>query len=168
MPVGLNKIPTMTEKDKDRFLSRILFTENPNKCWLWGGSFDKYGYGQFHLNASYKKKKTLKATRISYYIHNNIDPLGLCVCHKCDNPKCCNPNHLFLGTNRENIKDRDLKSRQAKGEKAASSKLKESDIKDIREKYMTNGTSWRKLAREYGVHNRTIGKILHSNTWNHI
>jgi hypothetical protein len=158
----------MTEKDIVRFWSKVAITHNSNDCWFWTAGKSWNGYGLFYIGVNGRGTPLFRANRIAYFIANKVDPSEKIVLHKCDNPSCCNPNHLSLGTIGENMKDRDLKGRQAKGEKSGMSKLKESDIKNIREEYMTNGTSWRKLAREYGVHNRTIGKILHSNTWNHI
>jgi hypothetical protein len=170
MPVGLNKMPEMREKDKNRFFSKILFTANSNRCWHWGASLDTNGYGQFHLNVSYKNGKMFMATRVAYYLHYNIDPIGLAVCHKCDNPKCCNPDHLFLGTLSDNSVDMVRKGRHNKpfGENCKSSKLKESQVLEIREKYKTGLFSQRKLAKEFKVHQTIIGDIVNNQIWKHI
>jgi len=121
-------MPNLTEKDINRFLSKINFTDNPNKCWDWNRCLDTNGYGQFHVKLNYKENKMFLSTRLSYFIHNGVDPVGFAVLHKCDNPKCCNPSHLFLGTLSENTVDMVSKGRanKPKGEQCKSAKLKHS------------------------------------------
>lgn len=78
----------------------------PNSCWIWGLRVDKQGYGRINFNS-----KTEQAHRISYKAFRGDIPNGMCVLHKCDNPTCVNPDHLFLGTKKDNVQDMILKGR---------------------------------------------------------
>jgi hypothetical protein len=103
----------LTEKNRQRFLSKFK-QGTPDECWEWIGSTDIENYGIVKWN-----KKRFRAHRISYELFKGEIPKGLCVCHSCDNPKCVNPNHLWVGTIKENNTDRTQKGRNAdrKGEK---------------------------------------------------
>jgi hypothetical protein len=95
---------------KTRFWNKVN-KKDKNKCWEWqAGKSNRYG--AFKING-----RTIGAHIFSWEIHNGKIPDGLFVCHKCDNPGCVNPDHLFLGTNKDNCDDRDKKKRQAYGEK---------------------------------------------------
>lgn len=81
-----------------------------DECWNWKGSKNPQGYGQVWSNS---KKKQIKAHRLAYEIYNQTSiPKGMLICHKCDNPPCCNPYHLFLGTSADNINDAYRKGRK--------------------------------------------------------
>lgn len=97
-------------------------------------------------------------------------PEGFCVLHRCDNPKCINPEHLFLGTHADNRADCVAKGRGARGEKDGLAKLTEGIIRQIRRRYCPNGgpNSGRALAREFGVGPTTIGNIIAGRTWRHV
>lgn len=89
-----------------RFFKKIEKTET---CWNWTASTNGRGYGQFGLGA--RKLGNIKAHRYSWWLHNCDIPDGMCVLHKCDNPTCVNPDHLFLGTKQDNSRDMYTKQR---------------------------------------------------------
>ena len=116
-------------------------------CWEWTGTFIKNGYGHFTMH----RKKYL-AHRFSVMLDGR-DPTGLLVCHKCDNTKCVRPDHLFVGTQQDNVTDMMNKGRHAPGPR----KLSNAEVLEIR----TSSLSQRKLASMYNVHHCTIFSIIH-------
>jgi hypothetical protein len=131
-------------------------------CFNWIGYKNKCGYGSFGYN-----KKIKLANRVSWQIHYGYKPEDICVLHKCDNPGCVNPDHLWLGTHQENMDDRDNKGRQydRNGEKNGRAKLTIEDVVTIRSLYNNTNTSERKLAKEFNVNSGTIHNILNNKTW---
>ena len=131
---------------------------NPiTKCWEWSLSKNRKGYGQCTYKGKYQS-----AHRLSYYLYYNVDPGKLHVCHKCDNPGCVNPEHLWLGTNYDNHKDKIQKGRAkyALEFNNANCKLSNADVFNIRKRYEVGGETHRSLAKEYGVNHRLIGRII--------
>jgi ribosome-binding protein aMBF1 (putative translation factor) len=150
----------------ERFWAKVDKTDG---CWEWTGCVGD-GYGQIGLNG-----KIIRTHRLSYIIHhpltiNLLEHREICVCHKCDNRKCVNPAHLFLGSKGDNNKDRETKGRgnQQKGEKHGRSKLTETDVREIRTRYANGGISQQQLALEYGVSQKLINLIIHRENWKHI
>ena len=153
----------------EKFYRYLPDTLDENKCWEWKGpvNYERGGYGQLYFN-----KKTLKAHRISYEIHY-AEPLGDLHClHKCDNPKCVNPSHLFSGTNLENMQDKVKKGRcytgYQKGEYNGASKLTDDVVKNIRKLYNTGSYTTIKLGEMYNVHRSTISYIVNNKTFKHL
>lgn len=131
-------------------------------CWLWTGTgTGRFGYGGVYFNG-----RTEPTHRVSWVLHRGEIPSGLSVLHKCDVPRCVNPDHLFLGTRAENNHDRDSKGRQVsmKGENNGNSALTESDVIAIRGSHQQQ----RSLAKQYGVSQSTIGQIKRGLTWSHV
>ena len=104
MPNAIKQIPELTDKDKRRFLSKIN-TRDKESCWPWKASTCQ-GYGQFVIKGS-----VFKSSRVSFHLFCGEAPTGMMVCHTCDNPACCNPNHLFLGSSSDNMRDMISKGR---------------------------------------------------------
>jgi len=100
----------LTEKQKFNFLKKFI-QGSPNECWEWSAGKFKQGYGAFGID-----KKMVNTHRVAYELFVGPIPEGLCVLHTCDNPSCVNPNHLFLGTQKDNIQDMVKKGRCYKGE----------------------------------------------------
>lgn len=108
------------------------------------------------------------AHRFSYSIVHGEIPDGFDVCHKCDNPPCVNPKHLFLGTHKQNMADAVAKKRQARGSKAGLAKLTEKKVSKIKALYSSGGYSHRSLGRKFGVDGSQITRLLSKKQWRHV
>jgi len=143
---------------EQRFLQKV--TKLPTGCWLWTGTVHGKGYGHFKLS-----NKVAKAHRVAWELYIGDIPAGLMVLHGCDVTACVNPEHLFLGTNDDNLKDRQAKGRQARGEKTWTAKLDASQVIEIRQSTMMSRLE---LSIQYGVSKSTINSILNGETWRHL
>lgn len=137
-------------------------------CHIYVGSNFTQGYGRIKRNG-----KTYRAHRVSYELHHGEIPEGMYVCHHCDNPPCVNPDHLFLGSARDNIIDMFSKGRQGEltklyGDRHHNAKLKNSDIPFIRELYESGGLSQTLIGHIYGVSNKVIQKITSGTKWRNV
>lgn len=96
----------------ERLVQRFWrFVQKGDECWEWTGTRLPRGHGHFMVGKRHTNPKTTLTHRFSWELHNGPIPAGLCVCHKCDNPPCCNPAHLFLGTHADNMRDMKEKGR---------------------------------------------------------
>jgi len=116
---------------------------NPLLCWKWKANTNSDGYGTFWFN-----KKMTKAHRVSWEIHKGPIPVGKQVLHTCDNPPCVNPEHLFLGTNTDNVQDKVFKYRQAKG---LEHRNKSGCYKTSNMQSKFKGVSWNKENKKWEV-----------------
>lgn len=125
-------------------------------CWLWTGASGGRGYGAFSLGG-----RSHTASRVSWMLYRGEIPEGLIVCHKCDVPLCVNPDHLFLGTDKDNTDDCRSKNRMPMGEKCVSSKIKETDVIEIR----SSSIPQRQLAKKFGICVAHVNRIKKGRRW---
>lgn len=149
----------LTANDKYRFLAYV-FNKDPNECWPWLGATSDYGYGYFRLNG-----KTLPAHRIAYFLKYGVDPSDLFICHHCDNPPCCNPGHLFLGTQHDNL--RDASKKDLLGKHGGNVKLTEENVIEIKQ-LLCLGLLQCDIAKRFNVTIATISAINTKKLWSHI
>lgn len=143
-----------------RFWEKVALGEG---CWAWQG--DKCdGYGRVRVQGRHRK-----AHRIAYEMLNGPIPVGLYICHHCDNPSCVRPSHLYAGTQRDNMRDRGARGRGAnlKGESHGRAKLNEDAVRAIRSRKAA-GARTTELAREYGVSPSAIVFVVNGSHWRHV
>lgn len=145
------------DKEESVFWGKV---ERGERCWIWTGKIDAKGYG---VGAQLNRKRD-RSHRIAYMIAHGAIPPGMCVCHACDNPRCCSPKHLFLGTLAANNEDMRSKGRHARGEKNVWSKLSETQVIQIR----ADNRSPSLVARDYGVSPSLIYQIRDRKIWAHL
>lgn len=152
----------LTLQDERRFWKKV--EQGPN-CWTWKGSFYPEGYGQFWVNS---QGRSVGAHRVSYQIQFKDLKPKLFVCHSCDNKKCVNPKHLWLGTWRDNIDDMLNKNRNAKGSKSGTAKIEEPDVSLIRGLYERQWLKPDDIAKTFNLDKSTIFDIINKKTWRHV
>ena len=159
-------LPRSTPKPiLQRIEKKIHRGNNSDDCWLYGDSPCKAIYPVIKLNA-----KNVRVHRVMYELTYGPIPDGYDVLHKCDVPRCCNPSHLFLGKDADNIRDCISKGRanRTRGEEHYRAKLTESIVKEIRARYTGCRGEQSAFAREYGVSTGTIRFIVMGITWKHV
>lgn len=165
------------------FWKKVDKSGGDNACWIWKGYRNRDGYGRmawFNGNES--------AHRVAWILSHGEIPRGLSVLHNCpngDNPSCCNPSHLFLGTQQENIQDMIAKGRDVhvsgersgrrlhpgnypRGSAIPASKLTEDQVSEIKTIFNAGGVTRKRLAKQYGVSDVVIGKIIKGEIWTHV
>ena len=150
---------------EDRFWKNVDRKEY-DECWNWLGHFKTGGYGSICDDRA-RGNKTIRAHRLSYRIHFGEIPDGLWVLHKCDNKKCVNPHHLFVGTRQDNVDDMCAKGRnyRVSGEDSACAKLTRESVREIRKLYSSGNHTYFSLSALFGVAWQTIGHIVRFRTW---
>jgi len=144
---------------ESRFWSKVDMRGHDD-CWPWTAGRGSHGYGQ--INVGYHKPIT--AHRFSYELHRGPIPVGMCVCHSCDNPLCVNPAHLFLGTHADNMADMMAKGRSAHGELNGHAKLTRADVLSVRER-LAAGESQQSIGDSFGVCRQTVSHIAVGKRW---
>lgn len=150
----------------ERFFAQ--HTVNENGCHVWSGSLHKDGYGQLN----YMRKYWL-AHRLAWTLTKGQIPDGLCVCHRCDNPPCFNPEHLFLGTHARNMGDMKAKGRRKnvnQGTSNGRSKVTWEQASEIRRLYAAKELNQVQLGERFGITQTSISLLLRNKTWvvNHL
>jgi hypothetical protein len=163
---------------EERFWEEVDKSGGDGSCWIWTAGKTE-GYGEIQDNGT-----KWRAPRLAWTLVNGTIPDGLIICHRCDNPACVNPAHLFLGTHGDNARDRASKRRGNSptgdrhgsrthperwyhGSQAPTAKLTESVVAEIRERYARGGISQESLGAEYGVCQTQVGRIVRREEWAH-
>lgn len=164
-------MPKAEESISVRFWRKVE-RRHPDQCWSWVGGFANTGYGQMSRRRADGSWTMVSSHKLSWEEHNGPVPAGLQVLHKCDNRKCCNPGHLFLGTQAENVADMVSKGRQGRGEmKVLSSRLTQQQANEIKVALAPYaGVRARRgvvrdLALKYGVSKAAICLIGKGRNW---
>lgn len=165
--------PCNIEKTKERFWSKVAIL-GIEECWEWQGGKNKKGYGEFWNNL---RDVHTKAHQVSWILSYGDIPHGMLVCHKCDNPSCVNPSHLFLGTVADNNADRDAKGRRVQGKiyygkshpqhgvHHHSNKLQESQVIEICKLADLGELSQREIGDMFGVSSGLVNNIHKGRKW---
>ena len=143
------------------FWSRVK-TGKPEECWPWTGDLNWYGYGRICIWG-----ERWITSRLAWFLTNGKIEKGMSVCHKCDNPPCCNPAHLFLGTTKQNSLDAVTKGRQLKGVEHGMCRLKESEVIEIRKLY-PQGNTLKIISERFHISESHASRIILRKSWAHV
>jgi len=155
---------------EQRFNQKVI-RDTGGGCWAWTAATDDHGYGILRIEG-----KNVRAHRVSWELHVGPIPDGLRVLHRCDNPPCTNPNHLFCGTMKDNTQDMLAKQRNGavvhperilRGSRIGNAKLNEKKVAEIKRKIIA-GMGNTEIAPEYGVDHSTISLIRRGIWWRHV
>jgi len=176
-------IPPLKPKDIARFLSKVC-KGKPDECWEWMAGKQNNGYGIFLLGSRLDgSRHSFYAHRVAWTIANGPIPPGMCICHTCDNPACCNPAHEFRGSHADNMADAAKKGRTARGDKHGrythpeqtargeqhgQAKRTKREILAIRDEYAHGDISQHALGRKWNMSVGEIHNIVRRKNWTHI
>lgn len=155
----LNRMWSATHYER---LDAYTDKRGPDDCWEWTRGKTK-GYGVVSVGNG----KHMSAHVAAWERANNRKlPQGMVILHTCDNPGCCNPNHLRLGTHADNVQDKVNKGRQLRGEQVPTSKLTRAQVDEIRARYAAGGVQQKELGAQYGVSQPSVSVIVNKRIWN--
>lgn len=174
-----NIVGPIPESTQARFWQKVDQSAGQDACWLWTTAHTHVGYGRFALT----HQRTVYAHRLAYFLTYGEIPTDKIVCHRCDNPTCCNPAHLFVGTHKENVQDMIDKGRKprgenhwtfrspnsvARGERQGSAKLSEEQVISLRTRYEAHDCERKELAAEFHIDVTHLWRIAKGRNWQHI
>lgn len=151
-------VPGFVQVTEARFWQKVHIGE---ACWPWLGARTSAGYGQLVYGRHPQK---IYAHRFSYELHFGAIPHGMVICHKCDNPACVRPDHLFVGSQADNMADCSAKGRIAHGARSGSARLSEVDVLEVRRR-VAAGELHRVIAADFGVARSTVSLIATGKRW---
>lgn len=160
--------PDQAKPIKQRILDRV--EKQADGCWLWQGkSRTSSGHGRMYVGSMVDgTRRAVGPHRLMWEEMFGSIPDGLCVLHECDVPRCVNPEHLFLGTQLDNMADRDAKGRQARGERQGLAKLTAEKVKTMRYAYFKYDIPITDMARRHGVTYQAVRAVILGHTWKHV
>lgn len=150
-------------------IERLIVIDSQTGCWNWTGT-TRNGYGRLIVGSRTDgTRRSTSAHRYSFECFHGRVPDGMDVCHKCDNRRCVNPDHMFAGTRQENVDDREEKGRgvYVRGEKIGTSKLSETEVISAR-RLRSAGHTYQSIADRHGVTRQTIKRAIAGDTWSHL
>lgn len=156
--MSFRKKEGFTEK---KFWAKVVKTDG---CWMWTGCKSDFGHGQVRID-----NINSRAHRVSWEWHNGPIPKGQCVLHKCDVPACVNPDHLFLGTKKDNTQDMMRKGRNKyishRGEKSGVARLSRAQVEQIKKEYKPGSNTQSEIGKKYGIGQSHVSQIIRGAIW---
>jgi HNH endonuclease len=156
----------------NRFWAKVCLG-NDDVCWEWTGAISSHKHDQYGKVKLPSSKEVLRSHQVAYYLQTGVDPRPGLVMHSCDNPKCCNPHHLSVGTHVENMQDMATKHRATNGgvatvgQENGNAVLTDTDVLNIR-KLIGAGLTNVSIGKQFGVTHATISCIRRKVTWKHL
>lgn len=149
-------------KIMNRFFDKVVMPKDATRCWGWKAYKDNDGYGRLNVRGI-----PVRVSRLSWEISRGEIPHGKVVCHRCDNPECTNPLHLYLGSHKDNMRDRNRRGRTRSGEEHGNAILSEREVLEIIS-LARFGVTQRAIADRYGVESSRVSKIVAGKSWRHL
>lgn len=168
--IGL--LAALTNADIDRFWGKVD-NGDPDECWPWTAGRYSDGYGQFQAGGRSPKGRPLRASRVVAFLRHGLPPTpSHQALHTCDNPSCCNPEHLYWGTHADNMRDRSVRERQARGSRSTGGArkvvLSAGDVRRLRAIYEAGGIGQIALGAMFGISQSGVSAIVRRESWRHV